>query len=76
MTRNDLRDKAFTARDREGEPHELPVRLLLLLVCVVRDLEAGRIVCAGRHPEHEQRREHVQRRYIFATPLTSQTIML
>ena len=70
MTINDLRDKAFTARDREGEPHELPVRLLLLLVGVVRDLEAGRIVGAGRHPEQEQRREHVQPSYLCVAPPT------
>ena len=39
-----LGDEAAAAGDGEGQSHELPVRLLLLLVGVVRDLQAGRVV--------------------------------
>jgi hypothetical protein len=51
MVKN-LRDKSVVAGDGEGKPHELPVRLLLLLVRIVGDLQAGRIICSSRHPAH------------------------
>ncbi len=39
-------------RDWQAKSEELPVRLLLLLVGGVADLQAGRVVRARRHPGH------------------------
>ena len=47
-----LLDESVVAGDGEREAHKLPVCLLLLLVGVVRDLEAGRVVRTCRHPAH------------------------
>ena len=59
-----LRDESVVAGDGEGEAHKLPVRLLLLLVGVVRDLEAGRVVRTCRHPAHTHHQNSVRITYI------------
>ena len=50
-----LRDESVITGDGEGESHELPVCLLLLLVGDVGDLETGRVVRPSRHAGHVHR---------------------
>ena len=50
-SQNNLRYEGLIAGDGKGEPEELPVSLLLLLVRQVGDLQARGIVGSGRHSE-------------------------